>query len=275
LAKNAFSALSNEWQFMNHTKEKAVVIIPTYNEELVITETVRQVFAATEDLVDFSVEILIFDSASKDQTPTIIEALIPQYAGKLHLQKEPNKTGLGSAYMQAMHYALDELKADIVVEFDADLSHQPQYLAPMLELLKTSDVVMGSRYLVGGSIPANWGLQRKLLSVMGNHVARLTLTRRYHDLTSGFRATRRDILIQALPSQFYSNHYAYKLHLLWLLHKHQARIVEFPIHFIDREKGESKLPANSIKDALRVIAKLRYTEAKQLFKNFRASLTEL
>ena len=169
-----------------------------------------------------------------------------------------------------MNYALLHLNADVVVEFDADLSHQPQYLAPMLALLKTCDVVMGSRYLAGGSIPADWGLQRKFLSVMGNQVARLTLTRRYHDLTSGFRATRREILCAALPSQFYSNHYAYKLHLLWLLHQNNARILEFPIHFVDREQGESKLPANSIKDALRVIAKLRYVTAKQFFKNLRA-----
>lgn len=250
-------------------KEKVVVIIPTYNEALVISETVRQVFAATAKLVDFSVDILIFDSASTDTTQTIIQELIPQYANKLHLQVEPHKTGLGSAYAQAMNYALVHLNADVVVEFDADLSHQPQYLAPMLALLKTCDVVMGSRYLAGGSIPKNWGLQRKCLSILGNQVARLTLTRRYHDLTSGFRATRREILGSTLPTQFYSNHYAYKLHLLWLLHQNKARILEFPIHFVDREQGESKLPANSIKDALRVIAKLRYMDARRYFKNLR------
>jgi dolichol-phosphate mannosyltransferase len=248
-------------------KEKVMVVIPTYNEALVIAETVRQVFAATHELVDFSVEILIFDSASTDQTQSIIQDLIPQYAGKLHLQKEPKKTGLGSAYAQAMHYALQHLNADVVVEFDADLSHQPQYLAPMLSLLKTCDVVMGSRYLTGGSIPANWGFQRKFLSVLGNQVARLTLTRRYHDLTSGFRATRREKLSTALQTAFYSNHYAYKLHLLWLLHQNKAHILEYPIHFVDREQGESKLPANSIKDALRVIAKLRYVDAKARVRN--------
>lgn len=254
---------------MNPMPEKVVVIIPTYNEALVIAETIRQVFSATADLLDFTVELLIFDSASKDHTQAIIRDLMPHYPGKLHLQMEPKKTGLGSAYVQAMNYALLELQADIVVEFDADLSHQPQYLPPMLNLLKTCDVVMGSRYLAGGSIPANWGLQRKFLSVIGNQVARLTLTRRYHDLTSGFRATRREVLCSSLPAQFYSNHYAYKLHLLWLLHKNKARILEFPIHFVDREQGESKLPANSIKDALRVIAKLRYMEARQFFKNVR------
>lgn len=249
------------------TKEKVVVMIPTYNEALIIAETISQVFAMTQSLEDFSVEILIFDSASTDATQSIVQSLIPQYAGKLHLQIEPQKTGLGSAYLQAMKHALLEIKADIVIEFDADLSHQPIYLAPMLNLLKNCDVVMGSRYLKGGSIPANWGFQRKFLSILGNQVARYTMSRNYHDLTSGFRATRSIILRDVLPGQFYSNHYAYKLHLLWLLHRNKARILELPIQFVDRERGESKLPANSIKDALRVIAKLRYADMKYFLKN--------
>lgn len=252
---------------MIHPQEKVVVMIPTYNEALVIEDTIHQVFSATQTMSDFTVEILIFDSASTDSTQAIVSDLMPRYSGKLHMQVEPAKTGLGSAYMQAMNYALSVLKADVLVEFDADLSHQPQYLAPMLALLKTCDVVIGSRYLTGGSIPANWGIQRKFLSVLGNQVARLVLTRRYYDFTSGFRATRRDALTGVLPEQFYSNHYAYKLHLLWLLHKSEAHILEYPIDFVDREKGMSKLPANSIKDALRVIAKLRYQEARNLFKS--------
>lgn len=255
-------------------KEKVVVIIPTYNEALIIAETISQVFAVTQNLDEFTVDILIFDSASTDETQSIVQALIPQYSGQLHLQTEPQKTGLGSAYLQAMNYALLEIKADIVIEFDADLSHQPMYLAPMLNLLKTCDVVMGSRYIKGGSIPANWGFQRKLLSVLGNQVARFTMSRHYHDLTSGFRATRCTVLSTILPEQFYSKHYAYKLHLLWLLHRNQADIRELPIEFIDRERGESKLPANSIKDALRVIAKLRYTSMKYFLKNRLFKATE-
>lgn len=244
-----------------------MVIIPTYNEALIIADTISQVFAVTNDLEDYSVEILIFDSASTDDTQAIVQNLIPEYAGKLHLQIEPNKTGLGSAYLQAMNYALSEIKADIIIEFDADLSHQPIYLPPMLNLLKTCDAVIGSRYLKGGSIPHNWGFQRKLLSILGNQVARLTMSRNYHDLTSGFRATRGTTLCEILPEQFYSKNYAYKLHLLWLLHRKKAKILEFPIQFIDRERGESKLPANSIKDALRVIAMLRYADMKYFLKN--------
>jgi dolichol-phosphate mannosyltransferase len=246
-------------------KEKVVIIIPTYNEASVIHDTIKQVFAAVELIADFDVHVLIFDSASVDKTPTIVSTLQEKYP-KLHLQKEVKKSGLGSAYLQAMQYALATLNADVVFEFDADLSHQPKYISPMLERLKTCDVVVGSRYVKGGSIPADWGLHRKLFSIVGNLVARTILTPKYKDFTSGFRATRRHYLQKILPDKFLSNHYAYKLQLLWLLHKSRAKICEYPIEFIDREKGESKLPKNSIHDSLRVIFLLRFDELKRYFK---------
>ncbi|MBA2656576.1 MAG: glycosyltransferase family 2 protein [Tatlockia sp.] len=246
-------------------KEKVFIIIPTYNEASVIADTVAQVFAVTDNIIDFEVHVLIFDSASTDNTQAIIAELQTHHR-QLHFQKEREKSGLGSAYLQAMRYAMNVLKADIVFEFDADLSHQPKYLAPMLEKIKTCDVVVGSRYVKGGSIPQAWGFHRKLFSILGNYVARTILTPRYKDFTSGFRATRCQILKKVLPKTFLSNHFAYKLHLLWLLHKSGVKIAEQPIEFIDREKGQSKLPANSIIDSLFVVFTLRYFELKRYLK---------
>lgn len=240
--------------------KKVVVIIPTYNESLVIAETIHQIFKATSSST-MSFHVLIFDSCSTDTTQEVVSQLQTIYP-QLHLQTEQQKTGLGSAYLQAMRYALTHLGADIIVEFDADLSHQPQYLLPMIEKMHTHDVVVGSRYIKGGSIPKNWGWHRKLLSKLGNVVARLVLTPRYKDFTSGFRATHYLALNKALPEQFISNQYAYKLELLWALHKTKAKIVEYPIEFVDRELGQSKLPANSIFDSLRVLAILRFRELK-------------
>lgn len=245
--------------------EKVVVIIPTYNESLTIEETLAAVFRETAAIQDKAVHVLVFDSASTDNTQQLVRQLQPHYP-YLHLQTEPQKSGLGSAYLQAMRFALHQMQADIVVEFDADLSHQPRYLAPMLAQLDSHDVVVGSRYTQGGSIPTHWGWHRKLLSVLGNYIARSILTPKYKDFTSGFRATRRAALLQALPDAFLSNQYAYKLHLLWLLHKNRARIVEYPIAFVDRQKGHSKLPTNSITDALRVIFLLRLQTLTQYFK---------
>lgn len=245
--------------------EKVVIIIPTYNEAMVIQDTINAVFKATQSIANFDVHVLIFDSASTDDTQKIVKNLAIDNP-RLHLKTELKKSGLGSAYLQAMHYALNELAADIVFEFDADLSHNPKYIEPMLETIKTCDVVVGSRYVPGGSIPSDWGWHRKLMSVLGNWIARLALTTIYKDFTSGFRATRRQVLNKVLPKQFLSSQYAYKIQLLWLLHQYKAKIREYPIEFVDRQKGFSKLPANSIIDSLRVLFILRYYEMKQYLK---------
>jgi dolichol-phosphate mannosyltransferase len=240
--------------------KNVVVIIPTYNEALVIEKTINEVFKAlsTSNVVT---HVLVFDSCSTDNTQEIVLDLKTIYPN-LHLQTESEKTGLGSAYLQAMRYALTMLDADIVVEFDADLSHQPHYLPKIIEKMRGYDVVVGSRYIKGGSIPKNWGWHRKLLSILGNLVSRIMLTPKYKDFTSGFRATHSLTLNKILPKQFISKNYAYKLELLWLLHKANAKITEHPIEFIDREKGQSKLPANSITDSLHVLATLRIRELK-------------
>jgi len=250
---------------------KVVIIIPTYNESLAIEETLRQVFQSTECIQNKDVHILIFDSASTDNTQKIVLDLQSTYS-KLHLKTEPKKSGLGSAYLQAMRYALNDLAADIVIEFDADLSHQPKYIAPMLEKMDNHDVVLGSRYVRGGGIPDDWGWHRKLLSVLGNYIARFVLTPKYKDFTTGFRATRREALLHALPEHFLSNQFAYKLELLWLLHKNKSKICEYPIVFVDRKSGQSKLPTNSIVDALRVIFTLRF---KKIIPYFRMCLVGL
>lgn len=239
------------------SKEKVVIIIPTYNEAQVIEETLSQLLLVQNAVTTKDIHVLVFDSASKDDTPLRVFALQAQNP-RLHLKTENAKSGLGSAYRQAMRYALEHMSADIVIEFDADLSHQPKYIAPMLEALTGHDVVVGSRYISGGCIPKEWAWHRKLLSVFGNYLARAVLTPRYKDFTSGFRASRAKALAAALPDQFMSNHYAYKLELLWSLHQQQANIIEFPIEFIDRQKGQSKLPANSIFDSLRVLMRLRF-----------------
>jgi dolichol-phosphate mannosyltransferase len=204
---------------------------------------------------EFDLHILIFDSASSDNTVATVKSLQLKYT-HLHLQTESQKTGLGSAYHQAMNYALDVLDANIVVEFDADLSHQPKYLARMLELIKSYDVVVGSRYIEGGGIPDNWGWKRKALSKFGNILIQKILKMPYCDVTSGFRMIRRHALIKALPNQFISAQFAYKIELYWRLYQQGFKIIEFPIEFVDRTQGYSKLPRGSIVDSLRVVMKL-------------------
>lgn len=241
--------------------EIAVIIIPTYNESEVIQETIHAISAIRAQVQKKRLVVLIFDSASKDDTVALVQQLQAQYDW-LYLQQEPCKTGLGSAYYQAMHFAHSQLNADIVIEFDADLSHQPKYLLPMLDYIDQNDVVMGSRYVVGGKLPGDWAVYRKVISKLGNWFARLVLTRKYKDFTSGFRATRKTCLERAIQKPFLSQHFGYKLDFLWRLHQMQATIHEFPIEFVDREKGQSKLPRNSIMESLKVILNLRFHSMK-------------
>lgn len=243
--------------------EKIVIIIPTFNEADVIAETVHGIFRHLACLSGFNVHVLVFDSHSPDGTAWRVKELQSQYP-HLHLAGEAEKTGLGGAYIKAMPYAMDVLKADIVIEYDADGSHQPQFIEPMLTLLSQGyDVVMGSRYVPGGGIQDDWPWHRKALSVMGNGIARLFLTNQYKDFTSGFRITRATYLKKIDLAQLLSKQYAYKIHLLWALHQCGAKIVEHPILFLDRKKGYSKFPRNNIVDSLRVVLALRLRKMKR------------
>ena len=244
--------------------KKFVVVIKTYNEEENIKKTNHEVFLACGNIFNKSIHLLIFDSQSKDATASIVTQLQHQYP-RLHLQVEPKKTGLGSAYRQAMQYALDILKADVVVEFDADLSHPPKSLPDMIRLIDDYDAVLGSRYVKHGGICANWPWYRFWLSKLGNYVARFFLVWKYRDFTSGFRLTRGDVLKKVLPKRFISNHYAYKIELLWLLIENGAKIIEHPFVFCDRTLGESKLPKNSILDSLYVVLLLRFRKISDFF----------
>ena len=143
---------------------QVVIVIPIYNEQAVIASTITEIFDVMKEASNDSVHILVFDSHSTDDSVAVVQALQQKYEN-LHLASEPRKTGLGSAYHQAFQIALNDLKADIVFEFDADGSHQPKYIPKMLAvMMRGADVVVGSRYVRGGSIPKDWGFHRQLIS---------------------------------------------------------------------------------------------------------------
>lgn len=243
----------------SYMPQRVLIIIPTYNEALTIQSTIEAIRRETTPFSSsYSLDILIFDSASTDNTVDIVHA-VQKTDHRLHLAEEPIKSGLGSAYIQAMQYALTHLSPDMIFEYDADGSHDPTYLNPMIERIqKGADVVVGSRYVTGGGVPDDWGWHRKLLSKWGNIIAQTLLIRRYKDYTSGFRVTKASFLKKINLESLLSKDYGYKLHLFWALHQQGANIEEHPIVFKDREQGVSKLPSNSIIDSLQVLFTLRY-----------------
>lgn len=247
---------------------KLVVIIPTYNEKDNIGGTVDNLIKALAHIpARHQAEILVIDDNSPDGTAEIVKQKA-KLEPRIKLLPNRHKAGLGAAYIKAFRYAIVKLGADAVFEYDADGSHQPKYIPGMVgELDKGADVVVGSRYAPGGSMPDNWGWNRKLISYFGNFIARSILwTWQYKDMTSGFRLTRTSFLKQVDLEGLLSKQFAYKIHLYYALHRLGAKIVEFPIDFIDRSLGKSKFPRNNIIDSLRVVFTLRWIQNQKLFQ---------
>ena len=243
--------------------EKVVIIIPTYNESDNIAAIIEKLEKVFTRIPDYHMQMLIYDSHSPDGTAQIVKTYQHHFQN-IFLCAEAEKSGLGNAYRQAMQYADHVLGADIVFEFDADGSHNPEDLLPMMDAFrKGATVVTGSRYVMGGSIPRNWALHRKLLSVFGNLFARVWLSPALKDYTTGFRGTRVPALRKVNLATLKSSGYAYKIHLLWSLYRQGEYITEIPIHFIDREKGVSKLPKNNIIESLWLVMTLRFDIMKQ------------
>ena len=224
--------------------KKAAIIIPTYNEEGNIKQLIERVFEVTSHVPNWVVEVVIVDSNSPDGTGKIVESLIQKYP-HLHLLKT-EKEGLGKAYMKGFKIAMEKLQPYLLFEMDADLSHDPKLIPDFLEKIERgADFVIGSRYIKGGSIPENWGLYRKVLSVLGNLTIRfgfmkLSIT----DWTSGYRAIKVWIVKDAFTHTEKYTGYVFQVALLDRAIAKHAKIAEIPLQFIDRKSGISKI--NSI-----------------------------
>lgn len=244
---------------------KVVIVVPTYNENDNIHDLVHTLFNEIfPNIPDhFDMHLLVVDDSSPDGTGTTVKKLQKEFS-KLHLLTNPNKSGLGGAYTKGMLHALEKLDADIVFEFDADFSHDPNKIQPMLEMIEDGkDVVLGSRYMAGGSIPDNWGLHRKFLSVVGNLFIRFIMTDfSVHDWTTGYRAIKRsvvEVVLKELNEEKFMG-YTFQIGFLHKAIRSGFNIGEVPFHFIDREKGKSKLGSEYIKNTLRYILKVRAKE---------------
>lgn len=246
--------------------EKVIIIIPTYNEKDNISLIIEKLQNIFKQIPHYDMGILVYDSSSPDGTADVVKKLQAKY-DNIYLQTEAEKSGLGNAYIQSMKYAMNQLAADIVFEFDADGSHRPEHLPAMMKAFTNgADVVLGSRYVPGGSIPKDWATHRKFLSVVGNIAARVVLSRKIKDYTTGFRGSRTQWLKEIELDSLKSKSYAYKIELLWRLFLKGAKITESPIAFIDREKGVSKLPKDNAKESLILIFVLRYQQLKKYLK---------
>lgn len=190
-----------------------------------------------------NLSILVVDDNSPDGTGQLADALAEAHNGRVSVLHRKGKEGLGKAYIAGFRHVIRNTDADYLVQMDCDFSHQPKYVPQMIaELEKGYDFVLGSRYVAGGSVEEKWSPYRKLLSWFANRLyVRMFLDVPVNDATGGFRIWRRDTLIGLDLDRIQSNGYIFQVEMAYVAHKLGYRVSEIPIHFPDREAGESKM----------------------------------
>lgn len=220
---------------------KAVIVLPTYNEKGNVRKLINLIDDVRKKITNWEIEILVVDSHSPDKTIEEVKKLQKEIANLYFI--ETKKEGLGKAYISGFQYAIEKLKAYVIFEMDADLSHDPKLIPLFLkEIEKGADFVIGSRYIKGGSIPKDWGWNRKLFSILGNLIIRFGFMKiKITDWTSGFRAIKTWVVKDALS--FIKNYSGYVFQVAFLDYaiKNGARVSEVPLNFIDRKWGKSKI----------------------------------
>jgi len=230
--------------------ERALVVIPTYNEAANLPNIVPEVLAQ-----DPRLDVLVVDDNSPDGTGRMADALAGANP-RVHVLHREGKLGLGTAYIQGFRWAL-ERSYDFVFEMDADFSHDPRHLKEFLKAIEGADVVLGSRYLDGKVTVVNWPMGRLLLSYCANIYARRITGLRMWDLTGGFKCFRRRVLETIDLSLVRSNGYAFQIEMSVRAWRKGFKLREIPIVFVDRTEGQSKMNRAIVREAVWMVPRLR------------------
>jgi dolichol-phosphate mannosyltransferase len=228
----------------------ALVCVPTYNERENLTSLV-------EELLDTaSVDVLVIDDNSPDGTGRVADLLHRKHPGRVTVLHRGGKLGLGAAYVAGFRVGLDR-GYRLLLQMDADLSHQPRYVPAMLRAAESFDVVISSRYVDGGGTE-NWGLGRQLLSRGGSFYARSVLDLPVRDLTSGFKCFRREVLDAIDLGSVQTRGYAFQIELTHRACQLGFRVKELPIVFYERQEGRSKMSGDIVAEAVTAVWKMRF-----------------
>lgn len=231
---------------------KAIVVIPTYNEIENIDHIIHAVFSLQTEF-----HILIVDDNSPDGTSKRVEDLQQQYKEKLFLSVRTKKSGLGTAYVHGFKWALLQ-GYEYIFEMDADFSHNPQDLERLLFACQNekADVVIGSRYSTGVNV-VNWPLNRVLMSYFASVYVKLITGMKIHDATAGFICYRKNVLEKINLDRIKFIGYAFQIEMKYRAYVQKFKIVEVPIIFTDRTKGQSKMSGSIIREAVFGVVLLR------------------
>ncbi|MGQ0539600.1 MAG: polyprenol monophosphomannose synthase [Gemmatimonadaceae bacterium] len=231
--------------------ERALVIVPTYNERENIERLVDAVLSQNP-----CIDVLVIDDGSPDGTGGLVDD-IAAGTPRVHVLHRASKLGLGTAYVAGFKWALQR-SYDYVFEMDADFSHDPAHLPEFLESVREADLVLGSRYRDGRVTVVNWPVGRLLLSYFANVYARVVTGLPLFDATGGFKCFRRTVLEAIDLDDVRSNGYAFQIEMSFRAWKRGFRIVEIPIVFVDRTEGTSKMSKKIVREAVWMVWRLRW-----------------
>jgi dolichol-phosphate mannosyltransferase len=229
--------------------ERALVVIPTYNERINLPLIVPQILQQ-----DARLEVLVVDDNSPDGTGQLADEL-GAADPRIHVLHRPGKAGLGKAYLAGFRWALDQ-GFDLIFEMDADFSHDPKFLPDFLQAVEHADLVLGSRYAAGVNV-INWPISRLLLSVGANEYARRITGLPLTDSTGGFKCFRRQVLEAIDLDHVRSNGYSFQIEMSFRAWKKGFRLLEIPIVFTDRVEGQSKMNKRIVREAIWMVWWLR------------------
>jgi dolichol-phosphate mannosyltransferase len=240
----------------------AVIVIPTYNEK----GNIERLIAVLEEEVfpkikNYNMSILVADDSSPDGTEKIVRELMKKY--KNIDISVGQKNGLGAAYVRGMSYAIEKMNADVLFEMDADLFHDPYKIPDFLRKIDEGfDFVVGTRYSQGGSIPNDWGVHRKIMSVWGNKFIKALFGRGgIHDWTGGYRAIKKEVFLKERSKLETFTGYTFQVGFLWNAVKDGFKVAEVPFSAKDRTRGKSKIPGmQTIVQTLKFVIKVRLKE---------------
>lgn len=227
---------------------RSLIIIPTYNEAGNLEPLISAILT-----LDAGFEILVVDDNSPDGTGELADRLSIELPG-IHVMHRPGKMGLGTAYVEGFRWAI-ERGYDYVFEMDCDFSHNPGYLPGFLEEIASADLVIGSRYVKGGSTPS-WGLLRRLVSYGGNFFARFMLGLKTHDCTGGFRCYRREMLQRVPWEEIRLRGYGFQVGAVYYVECLGGKVAETPIVFEDRRIGKSKMSLKIVLEAFTYVIQM-------------------
>ena len=247
---------------------KIVIIIPTYNEK---ENAGRMVDVLEEEIFpkikDNQMEILVVDDKSPDGTAGVVRQKMKEF--KNIALSLGDKEGLGAAYKRGMQYAMEKMGAEAVIEFDADFQHDPKYIIDLVDKFNEGyDYVIGSRFIKGGSYPQEWSFYRKFLTKYGGLFSRIVLffpnINKVKDVSTGLKLTRVKNILEKVDFSKIANDFVYKTQILYQIVNMGAKVIEIPLQFKLRERGETKMGFETVIGTFRAIILLRLTDPKIL-----------